>query len=154
MPVAILNLQRGVRIQRERLRRLAEAALRSLGRAGAEVHLTFVNDALIRQLNGQYRGAPHATDVLAFPLETPGLHGLLGEVIVSAQSARRQARRLGVPVRLELELLVVHGLLHLAGYDDETALEARLMHERARGILQKASGRIPQRLWTGLLTTP
>lgn len=153
MPVAVLDLQRGVRVQRERLRRLASATLRSLGRTGAEVHLTFVDDALIRRLNSRYRGVSHVTDVLAFPLETPGLPGLLGEVVVSAQTARRQARRLGIPVSLELELLVVHGLLHLVGYDDGNRVEARLMHERERGILQKASGRIPQRLWTGLLKT-
>lgn len=153
MTVAVLNLQRGVRIPREQIRRLAAAALRALGRAGAEVHLTFVSDALITRLNGRYRATRRATDVLAFTLETPGLFRLLGEVVVSAETARRQARRLGVPVGLELELLVVHGLLHLMGYDDRYPLEARLMHERARAILERVSGPTPERLWTGLLTT-
>ena len=151
MAVAVLNLQRGVRIPRQRIRRLAEAALSALGRLRAEVHLTFVSDAVIRRLNRQYRGASHATDVLAFTLETPGFVRLLGEVVVSAETARRQARRLGVPVGLELELLVVHGLLHLIGYDDRNPLEARLMHERARAILREALGPVPERLWTGLL---
>lgn len=152
MAVSILNLQRGVRIPTKRLRRLAGTALRTLGRAGREVHLTFVSDAGIKRLNGRYRGVLRATDVLAFPLETPGLFRLLGEVVVSAETARRQARRLGVPVGLELELLVVHGLLHLVGYDDRDSLEARLMHERERGILERGSRPISPRLWTGLLT--
>ena len=152
MAVAVLNLQRRVKVPAPRLRRLAEAALGALGRAGAEVHLTFVNDALARRLNRQYRGVSRATDVLAFPLVTPGPSRLLGEVIVSVETATRHARRIGVPVVRELELLVVHGLLHLVGYDDREPREARLMHERTRGILRKALGPIPDRLWTGLLT--
>jgi len=154
MAVAVLNLQRRVKVPKELIRRLAQSALAALGRAGAEVHLAFVNDALARRLNSQYRGASQPTDILAFSLETPGLGRLLGEVVVSAEAARRQARRLRVPVALELQLLVVHGLLHLVGYDDRDPREARLMHERERGILRQAFGPVPQRLWTGLLTTP
>jgi len=153
MVVAVLDLQRCVKIPRQRIRRLTEATLRALGRADAEVHLTFATDALIGRLNRRYRGTPRETDVLAFHLETPGPSPLLGEVIVSAETARRHARRLGVPVGLELELLVVHGLLHLIGYDDRDPREARLMHERERGILRRVSAAIPDRLWTGLLNT-
>jgi probable rRNA maturation factor len=73
-------------------------------------------------------------------------------VIVSAETAARQARRLGVPLAAELDLLVVHGLLHLAGYDDHDPRRARRMHERAREILSGRSPRsIPARLWAGLL---
>ena len=153
MAVAILSLQRRVRIPVERLRRVAGVALRALGRGGRDVHLTFVSDARIRALNARYRGVRAATDVLAFPLETPGPSRLLGEVIISADTAWRQARGLRVPLVIELELLVVHGLLHLVGYDDRDPREARLMHTRARGILQAARRRSPGRLWTGLLTT-
>jgi probable rRNA maturation factor len=152
MAVAVQNLQRRVPIPAARLRRLTAVALRALGRAGSDVHLTFVDDRDVRRLNARYRGVRAATDVLAFPLEIPGLSELLGEVVVSAETARRQAGRLGVPVGVELELLVVHGLLHLVGYDDRNPAEARLMHLRARDILRAASGPIPDRLWTGLLT--
>jgi probable rRNA maturation factor len=72
-------------------------------------------------------------------------------VIVSAETAARQARRVGVPLAVELDLLVVHGLLHLAGYDDHGARRARRMHERAREILAGRTGAVPPRLWTGLL---
>jgi probable rRNA maturation factor len=77
-------------------------------------------------------------------------------VIVSAETAARQARRLGVPLAAELDLLVVHGLLHLAGYDDHEPRRARRMHARAREILAGPSGSrsprsIPARLWAGLL---
>lgn len=154
MAVAVLNLQRRVKVPKELIRRLAQSALCALGRAGAEVHLAFVNDARLKRLNSQYRGASQPTDILAFSLETPGPGRLLGEVVVSAEAARRQARRLRVPVALELQLLVAHGLLHLVGYDDRNPREARLMHERERRILRQAFGPVPQRLWTGLLTTP
>jgi rRNA maturation RNase YbeY len=86
--------------------------------------------------------------VLAFPLEAPGLPSpLLGQVVLSAETARRQARRLGVPLATELDLLVTHAVLHLAGYDDRDPVEAALMHRRERAILARA----PERLWTGLL---
>jgi probable rRNA maturation factor len=151
MAVEISNLQRAVPIVAPRIRRAAAGALRALGRAGFLVHLTFVNDARIRRLNAAHRGVDRATDVLAFSLQGPGPSRLWGEVVVSAETARRQARRLGVPVGRELELLVVHGLLHLAGWDDRHGPEARLMHQREREILGRRTRRLSARLWSGLL---
>ena len=136
----------------ERLRTVARRALAALGRADREVHVTVVDDRQIRALNTRYLGIRRATDVLAFDLAGPGPARLWGEVIVSAETAARQARRVGVPLAAELDLLVVHGLLHLAGYDDHEPRRARRMHERAREILAGRSPRsIPARLWTGLL---
>ena len=90
--------------------------------------------------------------MLAFPLdEAPSPAGLLGQVVISADAARRQARRLGVPLGAELELLVTHGTLHLVGWDDRYPLEAELMHRRERRILGL---RAPARLWRGLLAEP
>jgi probable rRNA maturation factor len=137
-----------VRIPRARVRSAAARALLAVGRAGQELHLTFVDDAGIRRLNQRFRGVRRRTDVLAFPLDAP----LLGEIIISAEAARRQAGRLGVPVALELALLVTHGVLHLVGYDDRERLEARLMHEREHQILTGSGRSIPHRLWTGLLS--
>ncbi len=151
MALDLVNLQRQVPILRRRIHRTAEAALRALGRAGALVHLTFVTDRRIRRLNARYRRHERPTDVLAFPLAVPGPSRLWGAVVISAETARRQALRLGVPVSLELDLLVVHGLLHLAGYGDREPREARLMHEREREILEHARGRLTARLWAGLL---
>ncbi len=81
----------------------------------------------------------------------PELGGLVGEVIISTESAARQARHLGVPFVTELELLVTHGVLHLVGYDDRDPVEARIMHERERALLSAGRRRPPARLWTGLL---
>jgi rRNA maturation RNase YbeY len=107
-----------------------------------------VDDAEIRRLNARYRGIGRRTDVLAFPLETPDAPAqLIGQIVISADTARRQARRVGVPLALELDLLVTHGTLHLVGYDDRDPVEADLMHRRERDILAGA----PDRLWKGLL---
>jgi probable rRNA maturation factor len=149
MGVSLVNRQRGVRISPGRIRRAAARVLGALGRAGEEVHLSVVDDAEIRRLNARYRGVRRRTDVLAFPLDPP----LVGEVVVSAETARRQAARLHVPLALELDLLVTHGVLHLVGYDDRDPVEARLMHEREREILTRARRPVPRRLWAGLLST-
>jgi len=154
VPVAVSNLQRRSRISSPRLRAVARRALAALGRSDREVHVTVVDDRRIRALNARYLGKRRATDVLAFDLAGPDPARLWGEVIVSAETAARQARRVGVPLAVELDLLVVHGLLHLAGYDDHRPRGARRMHERAREILRSRSSRpIPSRLWDGLLDT-
>ncbi len=157
--VSVRSLQRRERVSLARVRGTASLALGVLGRPDADVHVTLVDDATIRRLNGRYLGVHRATDVLAFNLESPGPSPLLGEVIVSAETAARQARRLRVPTALELDLLVVHGLLHLVGYDDAKPGEARLMHERERQILSSGVGpgrrrAAPARLWAGLIEDP
>jgi len=156
VPVAVSNLQRRTRVSPARLRTVARRALAVLGRADREVHVTVVDDRRIRALNTRYLGIRRATDVLAFDLAGPGPARLWGEVIVSVETAARQARRLGVPLTAELDLLVVHGLLHLAGYDDHEPRRARRMHERAREILggrphSRSPRSVPARLWAGLL---
>lgn len=108
-----------------------------------------VDDAEIRGLNATWRGVARRTDVLAFPMETPAGGALVGQIVISMDTAARQARRLGVPLGRELELLVTHGVLHLIGYDDRDPVEARLMHERERDVL---GSRAPAALWKGLLT--
>ena len=133
-PVAVSNRQRRVRVSTPRLRATAEAALRALGRADLHVDVTVVDDPAIRRLNVRYLRRRETTDVLAFDLHAPGPSRLMGEVIVCADTARRQAERVGVSVALELE-----------------PREARLMHEREREILAETGRRAPSRLWHGLL---
>jgi probable rRNA maturation factor len=152
LSVSIQNLQKRVRVSAPRLGALARRTLSALGRADRDVHVSVVDDRRIRRLNARYRGRRRPTDVLAFNLEGPGPARLLGEVVISAETASRQARRLRIPAALELDLLLIHGLLHLAGYDDHEPLEARLMHERERELLShRRRHPLPPRLWDGLL---
>ena len=148
MRAVVDNRQRRVPIVLRRLALAAHRALAAVGRAGGAVEVAIVDDAEIRRMNARYRGIHRRTDVLAFPLEAPDAPDqLVGQIVISAETARRQARRIGVPLALELELLVTHGTLHLVGYDDRDPLEADLMHRRERDVLADA----PARLWTGLL---
>jgi probable rRNA maturation factor len=149
-PGAVLPARRGatlairnrqpIRVDLRRIRRTVRTALEALGAWDHEVGLTLVDDRTIRGLNARYRGVRRATDVLAFPLAgpDPGPEGptpVLGEAIVSVETARRQARALGHSLREELDLLCCHACLHLVGYDDRPRLEARLMHAREMALL-------------------
>ncbi len=107
---------------------LARLARLTAARAG-EVSVLFCGDVRMRRLNRDYRGKDRSTDVLAFPAE-PG--PLLGDIVVSVPYAARRARRRGEPRSREIDRLLVHGFLHLLGYDHETddgemeALESRV----------------------------
>ena len=152
MAATVVNRQRRVALSPARLARAAGRALAAVGRPAGAVEVLVADDDGIRRLNDAYRGVRRRTDVLAFPLEAPDLPSpLVGQVVISAETARRQARRLGVPLGAELELLVTHGVLHLVGWDDRDPVEAGLMHERERAILGAAGRGTPARLWRGLL---
>jgi probable rRNA maturation factor len=152
MAAAVDNRQRRVPVSPARVAATVQRALQALGRSGGVAEVLIVDDAEIAGLNASYRGVRRPTDVLAFPLEAPETAAqLVGQIVVSAQTAGRQARRLGLPVALELDLLVTHGTLHLVGYDDRDPVEAALMHERERQILASGARVVPSRLWRGLL---
>jgi probable rRNA maturation factor len=99
--------------------------------------VAIVPDARIRALNRRYRRKASATDVLSFPADEPGV---LGDVLIAAGVARRQAREAGHSLQTEIQILALHGLLHLLGYDHEhddgqmARLERRL---RRRGGLRE-----------------
>ena len=116
-----------------RLRKTLRTALRVLGVWDQELSLTLVDDRQIRALNARHRGVRRRTDVLAFPLAGPA--PVLGEAIISVETARRQANRLGHSLAEELDLLGCHACLHLVGYDDRDPHEARLMHAREMALL-------------------
>ncbi len=102
-----------------------------MGVEGAECGLLLVGDRTMARLNERYRGISRSTDVLSFPMRE-GLFeslspGLLGDVVISAETADRQARAAGRSLREELAALLIHGVLHLLGYDHQTRSEARKM---------------------------
>ncbi len=132
LEVVLLNRQRHRRVRPDRLRRLLEDAARSLGVSG-EVALVLTRDPAVRELNARYRGKDKPTDVLSFP--GPGGTAGLGDIVVSVDTAERNARRLGRTLQRELDVLALHGFLHVLGYDHETddgtmdRLERRLRRE-------------------------
>src|SRR5437660_12556916 len=100
----VMNRQARVAVSPARLARTAERALAALGRAAGDVDVLVVDDPAIKRLNRAHRGVDRRTDVLAFPLETPGTPSpLVGQIVISAETARRQARRFDVPLATELD---------------------------------------------------
>lgn len=113
---------------------VARAVQLALLEIEGEVSVAIVDDQRIRQLNARYLGHDYPTDVLSFTLEaSPGY--VEGEIVCSAQTAQRVAERLACPAEHELLLYVVHGALHLAGYDDQTPEGRRAMRAREQEIL-------------------
>jgi probable rRNA maturation factor len=117
LAVVILNRQRRQRIDAPRLRRVLRGAGQTLG-VGGEVSVVLAGDRLLRRLNRDFRGKDRPTDVLSFP-GAGGDEGL-GDVVISVPTAARNARRLGHSVPRELDILTLHGFLHVLGYDHET----------------------------------
>ncbi len=110
-----------------RLRERARRYLSALGRADAEVSILLVGDAAIRRLNRTWRGKDAPTDVLSFPQPRAGSSRLLGDVVISLDTAARVARAEGRPLGAELDRYLAHGLLHLLGHDHARPADARRM---------------------------
>jgi probable rRNA maturation factor len=115
-----------------------------------ELHVMFINDAKMREINFQFRSKDKPTDVLSFPQFTPsevrgtravseGAGTYLGDLVISTETTLKQAKRFGVTPRAELVRLLVHGVLHLCGYDHEkvSQAEAQRMRRRERVIRAK-----------------
>ena len=138
MPVHMQIQVRRVTFDQARLDRQARAILSDVGEASAELGILFVGDQRMRSLNRQYRGKDRTTDVLAFALrEAPHSSStVLGDVVIAVPTAARQAKEGQRSLDEELTVLLVHGILHLCGYDHERSeKEARRMHRRERMIL-------------------
>jgi probable rRNA maturation factor len=135
--VSVASPQEIVAIERARMRRTAIAVLEGEGIHEAEVSLAFVDNPTIHRLNKRYLQHDEPTDVLSFPLSEPNARRLAGELVISAETAKAQAESRGHPVEAELTFYVIHGLLHLCGYDDETPADAAAMHQRERHYLRQ-----------------
>jgi len=144
MPVHMQSHVRCVTFDQARLERLARAILSDVGETSAELGIMLVGDQRMRGLNRRYRGKDRTTDVLAFAMRKAfTLHALrltpdmLGDVVISVPTAWRQAKEARRSLDEELTWLLVHGILHLCGYDHaRSEREARRMHRRERMILR------------------
>lgn len=135
--IKVADQQQSVAVDRGRLREIARAVLEGEGIETAKISLAFVDNPTIHRLNRQFLDHDEPTDVLTFPLSGPGAKSLDGEVVIGAEVAVAQAADRGHEVQAELSLYVVHGLLHLCGYDDTTPAAARRMRDRERHYLQR-----------------
>lgn len=137
--IEIANRQSSLAVDREQLTQVARAVLQDHGPATCRVSIAVVDDPTIHQLNRQYLQHDYATDVLSFVLEQSA-ESLEGEVVVSSDTAQTQAHHYGWSPADELLLYVIHGLLHLVGYDDQSDA-ARHEMRCAEGIYLGQFGR-------------
>ena len=148
---AIENHQRTVRVRVQPLELFLQRIKDELGWQGDCVAVRLIRDGEMARLNGKYRGKRKTTDVLSFPVERrrkPELRGdlkrrrrieFLGDIAISPVVARRNAQALGRPLEVELQVLILHGVLHLLGYD----------HEADRGEMERLEMRLRRRLGIG-----
>jgi probable rRNA maturation factor len=141
MTLAIQNRQRTVAIHTATIKRHVQRAMIYLGCADRELSVVFGSDRLLHALNRDYRQQDHPTNVLAFPqaeicANTP-ISALLGDVIVSVPIAARQACHLQQSLEERVTFLIIHGLLHLLGYDHDQSLpERRRMEALEAEVMQ------------------
>jgi probable rRNA maturation factor len=132
--IEVVNRQRKAKIPNRDWSVLADRILERIGSRESSATMAFVSDNKIRQLNRRYRGIDKATDVLSFPSGNDD-DVELGDIVVSVEKASVQARQNGLTIEQEIAQLILHGLLHLCGYDHETdngemnRLELRLRRE-------------------------
>ena len=148
MKIDVTNLQDGIRIKLPAVRRAARAALEDM--LGC-YSIVFVDNEEMREVNRKYLHRDHTTDVIAFPFQDAPLttDDCAGEIIISAELAAAEAKSRDIDVDAELALYVVHGSLHLAGFDDSAPDLAAEMHRREKDILTEL-GYDAERLWKPL----
>jgi probable rRNA maturation factor len=135
--IAVACPQEAVAVDRGRMREIARAVLEGEGIADYEISLAFVDDATIHRLNLRFLQHDEPTDVLSFPLSDPGSRKFAGELVIGAEVALSSAQERGHDVQHELGLYVIHGLLHLCGFDDHEDEDAAAMRERERHYLAR-----------------
>lgn len=155
MPIHLNTRQRRFPVDRDRLRTRAETLLAHLGFASAELSLTLVSDPAMRTLNREHRGLDRPTDVLSFPMYEGGPQAVekalkgdlgrgmdvaLGDVVISVQTAHRQAAEAGLDLDTELAVLLAHGTLHLCGWDHEAGPEEEAAMRAAEKAAMKVLG--------------
>jgi probable rRNA maturation factor len=143
--IEIVNQQRKIKINLEACRKLAEKAIESIEKAqGKTATIAFVSDLKMLRLNRDFRGKNATTDVLSFQFERDDFDvaesvNNLGDIVISAEQAARQAAENNLSLEIEISQLILHGILHLCGYDHETdneemnTLELKLRDELGIG---------------------
>ncbi|CCO09100.1 rRNA maturation RNase YbeY [Desulforamulus hydrothermalis] len=148
MPVLVSNLQEEVAVPDNLVNLVEKVILETLQyegySPGAEVGLIFVDDNYIQSLNAEYRGIDKPTDVLSFALnegedmpQVEEAEDLLGDIVISLPTARRQAAAYGHSFEREVAYLTAHGCLHLLGYDHQNEADRQVMRQKEEAILHR-----------------
>ncbi|MFI5304000.1 MAG: rRNA maturation RNase YbeY [Nitrospiria bacterium] len=140
----ILNRQRKFKIDLNKIRKVADIILNEMGQEKMALSLLFVNARAIRKINREFRHINLPTDVLSFPVNHVFPHSdrkFLGDIVISVESARKQALNLGHSLDREIAFLLIHGILHLLDWDHERSpREAKSMYQKQRSLLTVVEG--------------
>ena len=137
VPVDILRRDGGTKFSSRKIKAAALKILQLVREERSELSVALIGDAEMQALNARYRRKNYPTDVLSFPAgKNPGIAAqLLGDVIISVDTARRQAKERARTLDEEMVTLLIHGILHLIGYDHERSVnEARRMKRLERKV--------------------
>jgi len=144
MSVEVVSHVPGRKLPLRRTKQAAQKILASLKQNRAELSVALITDREIEKLNRKYRNKPKPTDVLSFPAGEllAGRHPLLGDVVISVERAEEQAKAGGWTLDEEINRLLIHGILHLLGYDHERSRkEALVMRSMERKISRALCGK-------------
>ena len=137
----VQNRQRKIKFNLCLIKETAGLILQVLGKEKEALSLLLVNDRAIQKLNQQFRKINQPTDVLSFPMGSSPVHRevkILGDIVISLETAERQAKSLGHSLEREVIFLMIHGVLHLSGWDHERSpQEAKKMYQKQREIIKQ-----------------
>jgi probable rRNA maturation factor len=141
MAVYLSNATRKTGLDFRAIEQTTLALLAAVDEANSSISLSFVRDPAIRELNRTFRGKDAVTDVLSFPLVEPGdafagAERLLGDVVISVDTAKRQAADYDAPLTREVQRLLIHGVLHLLGHDHMEPGERAVMEAEERRLAE------------------
>jgi len=139
MKIELINQQRIKRVNLKQLHKYLKKILVFLNIPSQKVSVLLCDNALVKKLNKKYFKKSSVTDVIAFPLTDDLEPDYLGEVVVSVEEAVKVAKSLGCKWQDELRLYLIHGILHLVGYDDRTKIKQTRMEKTQKMILRKIS---------------
>jgi probable rRNA maturation factor len=138
--IEVSDTQAHMKVDRADVMRIVRHVLLAENRVDASISIALVDNDTIHRLNMKHLGHDWPTDVITFPLSGDFDPVLAGELVVSAEMAVSTAREMGSGPRHEVGLYLVHGLLHLCGYDDSNEAAASAMHRRQSELLDAAAG--------------
>ena len=143
MKIAIQNLQKKIPISPKKIKKLVLKVLQlEKIKTPGQLNFYFVNDGKIRKLNLKYRSTDCATDVLSFDISSHAKQ-IFADIVISVDAAGRNADEFNTSLQYELDLYIIHGMLHLFGYDDAGAKDKRIMQNRQDALLKASKKYAP-----------
>ena len=146
MKLQIDNNQNKIKINKRKIRSTVLKILKILDCANKEISLSFVDDEKIKKLNKQYLGKDKPTNVISFPLQEGEYSdinpNIIGDIVISTETAQRDALRGNLTISQEIDFLIIHGILHLLGYNHEntTRKERTKMHQKENDLFKAFYG--------------